>query len=148
VLPEPNDASCLLRHERELLLKVAQAALPGGTRLKRAGAWTAAKLDGFFASMPAAVRGGFRATLWALEASSLATRRRSLTQLSDDERGDLLGEWHNGSTPRRLALRMLMVPLKIAHFNDRSVYAELGCVFRADPDAGARLFTGARVERD
>jgi choline dehydrogenase-like flavoprotein len=150
---DANDSSCLTRHERALLSKVAETALPAGTRLRRAGVWTATKLDAFFAGMPSVVRAGFRATLWALETSAWATRRRSFTQLGEEERGQLLDEWHNGTTPLRLALRMLLVPLKIAHFNDRSVYEELGCVFREDPSTAARsesrgVIDGNHVDAD
>jgi glycine/D-amino acid oxidase-like deaminating enzyme len=128
----PGAASPLGAHERAILLAVADTALPGGEVFPRAGAWSASKLEGFVATLPGAVRAAFRATLWAIELYTLARRRRSFTRLGAVDRADLLSAWSRGDAARRVALRALLTPLKIAHFNDPAVYAELGCEFRGE----------------
>ena len=129
---EPGVDSVLGKHEREILLAVAQAALPGGEVFPRAGAWSAAKLDGFVSTLPSGIGAMFKSVLWAIEIYSLATRRRSFTKLPAHEQSRLLEGWHAGDVARRVALRGLLTPLKIAHFNDPSVYSGLGCSFRSD----------------
>ena len=116
-----------------MLQAVARTALPGGDVFPRAGAWTAAKLDGFLTTVPGPVRAMFRAVLWAIDGHALARHRRSFVKLYPAQQQKLLESWHNGEAARRLALRALLTPLKIAHFNDPSVYAEIGCSFREEP---------------
>jgi glycine/D-amino acid oxidase-like deaminating enzyme len=129
---------CLTRHEHNVLVSLASAALPRGGTLAGAGAWSAAKLEAFLSTVPVQVRTAFRAILLVLDAASFARYRRSLASLSRDDAAALLTSWHTGAAPQRLALRALLTPLKIAHFNDAKVYGELGCVFRQDPVAAVR----------
>lgn len=107
----------------------------------RAGAWTAAKLDSFLATVPPAVRAMFRTVLWGIEAYALARRRRRFAKLYPAEQAQLLDRWHRGDAARRVALRALLTPLKIAHFNDAAVYSELGCTFRSDGENAPRRET-------
>jgi len=86
----PGADAALSRYEREILLSVAQAALPGGEVFPRAGAWTAAKLDSFLATVPPAVRAMFRTVLWGIEAYALARRRRRFAKLYPAEQAQLL----------------------------------------------------------
>jgi hypothetical protein len=144
----PGSDSALTAHEREILLAVAAAALPGGEVFPRAGAWSAAKLDGFLATLPGGVRAMFRSVLWAIELNALAAERRSFTKLTPPLQARMLESWHKGDAARRVALRALLTPLKIAHFNDPAVYGELGCAFRADEKQPARVTRGVTSAKE
>src|SRR5262245_43369302 len=144
----PGASSILTGHERELLQAVARTALPGGEVFPRAGAWTAAKLDGFLATVPAAVRTMFRTVLWAIEAHALVKYQASFAKLYPSQQQKLLESWHSGDAARRLSLRALLTPLKIAHFNDPSVYAEIGCSFREEPKEAKAQLRGVLAARD
>lgn len=125
------------RRETELLRAVARIALPGSDALPRAGAWSAARVDDFLATLPAGVRALLRGILWGIEAHALARHLRSFTRLGAAEQAALLERWHRGDAVRRIALRALLTPLKIAHFNAPSLYAQLGCTFRRPAPAAA-----------
>jgi choline dehydrogenase-like flavoprotein len=44
----------------------------------------------------------------------------------------LLERWRHAGFARRAAVRMLMTPLKLSHFNDPELYRQVGCVFGVD----------------
>lgn len=117
--------------ERALLFELGRTALPQGRILPGAGETTARRAEDVVAALgPSAFR-GWRALLASLQATSLASERRPFTMLPLGKRLDVLDHWRNRSFGR-LALRGLIAPLKLAHFDDATVHEKLGCRFGVD----------------
>ena len=114
---------------RAIYAALAEAALPAGRYAAAGGAHTVARVEQALAGMGPIAHHGLRAALTALDAAALVTRRRRFTSLSADDRRALLDGWRTGDLARRSALRALLVPLKVAHFDDPALYQRLGCVY-------------------
>ena len=123
----------LTPHQRETLTAVAEASLPAGKILPAAGSATVDRVEGFIDKLPTPLQRGLGGLLGALDASSWLGHRRSFARLSPAKRLALLDSWRKGDPVRRLMLRAIMSPLKLAHFDDPGLYKQLGCVY----DTGA-----------
>jgi choline dehydrogenase-like flavoprotein len=134
-----RDRHYLSPHERALLLAVAQAAMPSGRTFAGAGPRAVERVDNFLALSPPSVARGYRAMLLGLEAAAYVTQLGSLASLSQSSVLALLESWRTGDVARRTVIRMLLAPLKVAHYNDPQMYASVGCKFGSLPVA--------RVER-
>ncbi len=121
--------------QRRTLTAVAEATLPAGKIFPAAGARTVDKVDAFLGGMPAAARTAAGALLVALEAEALLRHRGRFDTLTIAERLTLLQRWGDGGLARRTALRALVTPLKVAHFDDPGFYQQLGCVYTFDKPA-------------
>ena len=118
--------------QRETLIAVAETALPAGRFIPAAGAATVAKVEHFVDTLPGPLRSGLGGLLRAVEASAWLGERRSFRSLSPAKRLALLDGWRTSDAVRRLALRALISPLKIAHFDDPALYKQLGCVYDSE----------------
>jgi choline dehydrogenase-like flavoprotein len=83
------------------------------------------------------VGSGYRAILLALEAAALARHRTTIAALPADKLLALLERWRTGDVARRTMLRLLTVPLKLSHYNDPQMYADVGCKFGSLPTVRA-----------
>jgi choline dehydrogenase-like flavoprotein len=119
----------LSRKQHATMVAIAEAALPGGAFLPAAGATTVDKFEQFADKLPSAVTKGFGGVLAGLEASAWLYERRSFTRLSPEKRLSILERWRHADPIRRLMLRAVITPLKMAHFDDPSLYQKLGCVY-------------------
>ena len=115
--------------QRATMIAVAEAALPAGAFLPAAGAATVDKVEQFVDRLPSAMTKGFGGLLVGLEASAFLHERRSFVRLSLPKRLAILERWRQADPIRRLMLRALITPLKMAHFDDPSLYQRLGCVY-------------------
>src|SRR6185295_11085250 len=111
------------------LIAVAEAALPAGRYLPAAGEATVAKVEQFLVDLPISLQRGVSALLRGLDASAWLTERRPFARLSLASRLKLLDSWRTADPIRRLLLRALVSPLKMAHFDNPALYRELGCVY-------------------
>ena len=121
--------------ERQLLTAIAEAVIPPGAVFPGAGAASVRRVEKYLHDAGSAAFSGYRAMLWAVDASSLLRHGRSLHHLTSDERTALLEGWRTGDYARRLLVRALYAPLKVAHFNDPELYRKLGCVYGVTPPA-------------
>lgn len=121
----------LSEHLHRTLVAVAEAALPAGTLIPAAGELAASKVEQFTAGLPGAVELGLAGLLRGIDAQSWLVHRRSFAASSQSQRLALLERWRQGDPVRRLMLRALVSPLKIAHFDDPALYKQLGCVYEA-----------------
>ncbi len=121
----------LSRHQHQTLVAVAEAALPAGRYLPAAGETTVGKVEHFIGSLPPPLDRGLGGLLRGLDAASWIGERRSFVRLPRDRQLAVLERWRRGDFMRRLALRALMTPLKMAHFDDPQLYKQLGCVYEA-----------------
>jgi choline dehydrogenase-like flavoprotein len=124
--------SDLSRHQRETLVAVAETALPAGRFLPAAGTDTVEKVERFVEKLPSQLSFGLKGLLRGLDAASYLGERRPFVKVKADKRLKLLEGWRNGDALRRLMLRALVSPLKIAHFDNPKLYKQLGCVYEFD----------------
>jgi choline dehydrogenase-like flavoprotein len=99
--------------------------------LPAAGIATVDRVDSFVDQLPGSLQRGLGGLLAALDASALLHGRRTFAKLPAADRLAVLERWRRGDPVRRLALRALVAPLKIAHFDDPALYKRLGCVYDA-----------------
>src|SRR5438874_7159948 len=112
--------------EQHILLKLAEAALPEGRLLPAAGAHTVKKTLEGFEPLPKAVATGYRGLLWTLELSTLLRKQKRFSTLTLGERLEALETFESGDA-QRVFLRGLLLPLKLAHFDDPRLWQALGC---------------------
>ncbi|MEW6777256.1 MAG: GMC family oxidoreductase N-terminal domain-containing protein [Bdellovibrionota bacterium] len=120
--------------EREIFLKLAEAALPAGKIFPGADSETVSKMENFIHRIGPAAHYGFRAALWALEVQALPRYGRPFSKLSSEKRLAMLESWQQGEVTR-LWLRMLLTPLKAAHFNNPKMFEAIGCRYAVEPPA-------------
>src|SRR5262245_31305816 len=118
--------------QRQTLLAIAGTILPAGRIFPAAGHATTDRIEQFVATLPSAARHGYLALIRAVDAAALVRHRRRFTELDGERRLALLESWQRGGVARRSALRALVTPIKIAHFDDPGFYRELGCVYEFD----------------
>ena len=118
--------------EKEVLLKLAEAALPVGRLLPGAGPHTVQRVIDGFDTLPPAVARGYRGLLWTLELSTLPRKRARFSSLTLGERLTALGSFESGDA-QRVFLRGLLLPLKLAHFEDPAMWQALGCRWSVEP---------------
>ena len=111
------------------LLAIAETAIPAGRYIPAAGEATVAKVEHFLEKLPSAVQTGIHALIRAVDATAWLKHRAPFAKLSFDKRLALLESFRTGDVVRRLMLRALVSPLKIAHFDDPGLYKQLGCVY-------------------
>jgi choline dehydrogenase-like flavoprotein len=118
------------------LLAIAETAIPAGRYIPGAGEATVRKVERFLETLPSTVQRGIYALITAIDATSWLRHRSSFAKLSFDKRLALLETFRTGDVVRRLMLRALISPLKIAHFDDPGLYKQLGCVYDIEKARG------------
>jgi choline dehydrogenase-like flavoprotein len=122
--------------QHQTLVALAEAVLPAGRFIPAAGEATVQKVERFASTLPDLVQTGLAGLLRGLDALSWLHERRSFAHATPEQRRTLLDRWRTGGPLRRLLLRALVTPLKMAHFDDPDLYKRLGCVYET-PRAGA-----------
>ncbi len=122
----------LSKSQHRTLVALAETALPAGRFLPAAGEHTVGRVERFVATLPNAVQVGLDGLLRSLDVQAWLTTRRSFADASPAKRLAILESWRHGDPVRRLMLRALVSPLKVAHFDDPGLYQKLGCVY--DPE--------------
>jgi choline dehydrogenase-like flavoprotein len=107
--------------------------MPHGRRLPGADDRCIATLESYLANLGRPAIRAARALLTALDAEAYARRLRPFARLPEDRRLEILDAWRTGGLVRRTALRALLTPLKMAHFDDPQLFRQLGCVYGVDP---------------
>ena len=120
------------------LLAIAETAIPAGRYIPAAGEATVAKVEHFLSRLPSAVQTGIQALIRTVDATAWLKHRAPFAKLSFEKRLALLDSFRTGDVVRRLMLRALVSPLKIAHFDDPGLYKQLGCVYDYTQKAEAK----------
>lgn len=115
--------------ERAALTAIAAATLPAGRIFPGAGPRTVARVERFLDGMPAPARGAYRGLVTMFDGLAWLRHRRGIAHLPAADVVALLDGWRDADVARRSALRGLMAPLKIAHFDDPSFFDKVGCVY-------------------
>lgn len=119
-------------NDSQILLALAQAVLPAGRYFPAPDHRTVVRTQELLASLPEAVSTGYHRLLTTLDRAARLTRGRGLAQLSVGDRLAFLESWRRAGVARRLSVRALLAPLKLAHFDNRDFYRHLGCVYDFD----------------
>ena len=115
--------------QHRTLVAIAETVLPAGRFIPAAGEATVQKVERFASTLPGAVQTGLAGLLRGLDALAWLRERRSFARTPPEQRLALLERWRKGDPFRRLLLRALVSPLKMAHFDDPELYRRLGCVY-------------------
>ena len=127
--------SALGRRERRIMLAIAKTVIPGGATVPEPNDASIDRLEAQLDRLGTTVRGGLRALLWALEIGAVGWRGRRFSRLKPKQRLVFLQALHDGDPARRLALRALISPLKVAHFDDEAIFEQIGCTYSWDAPA-------------
>jgi len=121
--------------ERDTLVAIAEAALPSGKRFPSGDARTVARMETYLGQLGPGVPTMIRGVLTALDAAAYARHFRSFARLDADKRFRLLESWRTGNYVARTALRAVLTPLKLAHFDDPAFFQAIGCVYEFERPA-------------
>src|SRR5947208_16746984 len=113
-------SAALSPRERETVLAIAEAVMPPSKRFPGAGAPTVARMEGYLENLGKSGVMAIRGILRAIDATAYARYLRGFARLSVERRLRLLESWRTGNYVGRTALRALLTPLKLAHFDDPS----------------------------
>ncbi len=148
-------AECLTQRERDTLTAIAETAIPPGRTLPGAGASTVGKVEELLTATGPGFTRAYRALIAAVDTAAHARYLRRFSRLAPRSRTRVLEWLRTGDYVRRTALRALLAPLKIAHFDDPALYRALGCVYErpagtADPMRGVneRTLRAATLDAD
>ncbi len=117
--------------ELEILKALGEAALPPGRLLPAPGEAAFRRLEALLSEGAPAVFHSYRAGLWSLELGTVARRGARFSALPFGRRLEVL-DGMAASPALRLALRGLLLPLKISHYDDPGLHAALGCRFEVE----------------
>ncbi len=117
--------------EAAILRALAEAALPPGQILPGAGEATVQRT---FGSLEPAMARAYRGMLWTLETQTVVRHGARFSTLPLGRRVQVL-EALERSASLRLFLHGLLIPLKLAYFDDPAIYAALGCQYALTPPA-------------
>ena len=115
------------------LLAIARAALPEGRFFAGAGTRAIDKVENFLTLSPPSVATGYPRHAAGARRVGAGRASRAARVAADGEGAGAARElaWRRLRAPHMV--RLLTVPLKIAHYNDPKMYADVGCRYSALP---------------
>lgn len=123
----------LTARELDIITAVAEVAMPAGTFLEGAGRSTADGMNRWMSDVPPEAVHVLRGSIWALELSTLPTRRRPFSALPFEARLEALAKLEQSRVPAvRALLRGLLTPLKFVHFDRPEMFRHVGCRFELE----------------
>jgi hypothetical protein len=121
----------LMNAETAILKALAEAVLPPGQILPGAGEGTLRRLMTVLEETPA-LGWAYRGMLWTLETQTTVRHGARFSTLPLGKRVQALQEIER-SDSLRLMLHGLLIPLKLAYFDDPEIYKVLGCQYALAP---------------
>ena len=148
-------AAALSERELAIVAALAEAAMPAGRFLRGGGPDTAARFAEWLAGVPSHIAAGLRAALWAAEIATVPGRLRPFSALPLEARMAALTAWeHSRSHALRSALRAVITPLKLLHYDQPEMFQHVGCRYDVplvrdeQPRWLAQVTDGRQVEED
>lgn len=124
----------LTPHEEEIVAALAEAAIPAGKVVPAGSRATVGRLREFIRGWRKTQVKGVRALLWSAELATVPTHARPFTKLSPEARARVMASWsERESFAARQWLRALLSPIKASHFDDPSLFSQLGCNYQGAP---------------
>jgi choline dehydrogenase-like flavoprotein len=137
-------AQGLAEHDVATLHALAAAALPPGRALPAAGTRTVEATLAFVGGLTSTSLIAYRGLLRALDLTARLRFGHAFSALPLGRQLQVMDGWRDGEV-RRLWLRALIAPLKLAHFDDPAVHAALQCRYAVDPPKPERKRWQAQV---
>jgi glycine/D-amino acid oxidase-like deaminating enzyme len=122
-----NEAASFGRHHG-LLEVLARAIIPPGERLSGGGSDTVKRLEHWFGGLPASHLTGYRALLDAMDWLSVPRTGHRLSRLGKEDAIRFVESvGRSPAATKRNLLRAVATPIKLAHFDDPTQFAAVGC---------------------
>ena len=126
--PPPDRTSALSGREGRIVKALAAAAIPDGGVFEPGGEGTLRRFQQWLAGANRLQMGVVRSLLWAAELATVPSTGRPLTALTRERATRFLEAWAGSRLhARRVLLRAILSPIKIAHFDDRRAFEAVGC---------------------
>lgn len=117
---------------RAVLRALADTAIPAGVKLPAVGDAALERLEVLLRTFPESTLARYRSMLGVLEVATLPRHGRRFSQLDPATRARALAELDDNEVVHN-ALRLVLMPLKLAYLDDAAIHASLGLRFRVDP---------------
>lgn len=128
--PEPRrpGRASLSERERRIVAALAAAVIPAGSVFEPGGEGTLRRFEQWLDGASALQMRIVRALLWSAEMAAIPATGRPLTRLSADRAARFVEAWAASRIhARRVLLRAILSPIKVAHFDDRRAFEAAGC---------------------
>ncbi len=121
-------APALSARERRIVKAIAAAVVPAGSLFEPGGEGTLERYERWIEGANAFQMRILTSLLWAAELAAVPSTGRPLTALSPERAARFLEDWSESTLQaRRLLLRAVLSPIKVAHFDDRRAFEAVGC---------------------
>ena len=112
----------LRARNRRTAVALAESLLPAYGSLQAGDETTVARAEDLLSGFGSQALRGYGVLLSVLEQAARLSHGRSFSSLSRDDREALIARWSDGALPARLLTLALNVPLKVAYFDDETIY--------------------------
>ena len=124
--PARNPA--LSERERRIVRALAAAIIPPGSVFEPGGEGTLRRFERWLDGSNAFQMRLMKSILWTAELSSIPATGRVLSALAPERATRFFEDWSRSRLHvRRLLLRAVSSPIKVAHFDDRRAFEAVGC---------------------
>jgi choline dehydrogenase-like flavoprotein len=124
----PAKAPSLSARERRIVVALAAAIIPPGRLFEAGGEGTLRRFERWLDGANGFQMRLMKSIVWAAELSSIPATGRVLTALSRERATRFFDEWSRSKLQaRRVLLRAIASPVKVAHFDDRKAFEAVGC---------------------
>ncbi|HEY8088736.1 MAG TPA: GMC family oxidoreductase N-terminal domain-containing protein, partial [Polyangiaceae bacterium] len=121
-------APSLSERERRIVLALAAAIIPPGPVFDAGGEGTLRRFERWLDGASAFQMRLMKSIVWAAELSSVPSTGRVLTALPRERATRFFDDWSRSKLQvRRMLLRAIASPVKVAHFDDRKAFEAVGC---------------------
>ncbi|MGD0526187.1 MAG: GMC family oxidoreductase [Polyangiaceae bacterium] len=127
-VPATTSTPGLGERERRIVRALAAAVIPSGSVFEPGGEETLRRFERWLqGSNPLQMR-ILRSLLWAAELAAVPSTGRVLSALSRERATQFLETWAGSRLhARRMLLRAIASPIKVAHFDDKKAYEAVHC---------------------
>jgi choline dehydrogenase-like flavoprotein len=131
-----SSALPLSSREVRIAAALAEALIPAGTLTSAGGLQSAERLQTTLRAMPRRFLHAYKALLWTAELSTLASHRRPFSWLPAQTRTQHLERWsHSPHQAIRNLARGVLLPIRLAHFDDPSFFERVGARYQVPTPA-------------
>jgi len=124
----PTRAPSLGERERRIVRALAAAVIPPGSIFEPGGEGTLRRFEQWLDGANLFQMRVIKSLLWAAELAAVPSTGRVLSALSPERATRFLDTWASSRLhARRMLLRAIVSPIKVAHFDDRRAFEAVGC---------------------
>jgi len=124
----PERSTVLTDRERRIVRALAAAVIPPGSVFEAGGDVTVRRLEKWLDGASTLQMRAVKALFWTAELAAVPATGRVLSALSRERATRFLEGWASSSLHlRRVLLRAIVSPIKVAHFDDKRAFEAVGC---------------------